>query len=275
MRKIIGPWPNAVCEAVCRGPKKHGARRDHRACKSNNTPALYEPAGCEVRSGQRLSMPGRQSYLHKRLPIGKLPQTGPYTVPFCTKAHNQRDQKHWGVPRRRPDPMSYHHPGCLPPRLTGVLTQCPPEWRQVAFPTGARRHHPCSPSTHWDRPPRPRCTGGRWERQNKFKSRQPTNVQTVSPSPSTNLDSDVTLLASIGESNNDSDYVELAENSPTSPANKPDLEGHISELEEMHKAVEDNLVGLTQPTVLFSRIWRACNSRARRFRDQPDGKPPR
>ena len=34
----------------------------------------------------------------------------------------------------------------------------------------------------------------------------------------------------------------------------PDLEGHISELEEMHEVVESNLVKLARPTVLFSSI---------------------
>ena len=39
-----------------------------------------------------------------------------------------------------------------------------------------------------------------------------------------------------------------------SPANMPDLAGHISELEEMHKVVEGKLVRLAQPTLLFSCI---------------------
>ena len=34
----------------------------------------------------------------------------------------------------------------------------------------------------------------------------------------------------------------------------PDLEGHISELEEIHKVAEGELVELAHPTVLFSRI---------------------
>ena len=40
---------------------------------------------------------------------------------------------------------------------------------------------------------------------------QPTDSQTVSPSPPTYQDSDVTLLVSIEESDGDLDYVELAE----------------------------------------------------------------
>ena len=61
-------------------------------------------------------------------------------------------------------------------------------------------------------------------------------------------------MANIGESGGDSDYVESAKNSPTIPANTPDLEGHISEMEEMHKASEVDLVKLAQPIVLFYRI---------------------
>ena len=49
-------------------------------------------------------------------------------------------------------------------------------------------------------------------------------------------------VESIGESDGDSDYVKSAENSPTSPDNTPDLEGYISELEEMHKVAESELV---------------------------------
>ena len=53
----------------------------------------------------------------------------------------------------------------------------------------------------------------------------------TSPILSSDLDSDVTLVASIGESDDDSDYFESAKNSPMSPSNTPDLAGHISELE--------------------------------------------
>ena len=51
----------------------------------------------------------------------------------------------------------------------------------------------------------------------------PTDGQTASPSPPDKLDSDVTSVAIIGESDGDSDYVESAKNSPTSLANTPDL----------------------------------------------------
>ena len=61
-------------------------------------------------------------------------------------------------------------------------------------------------------------------------------------------------MVNIRESDTKSDYVELAENSTTSPANTPDLEGHISELEEMHKVAEGDLVELTRPTVIFFHI---------------------
>ena len=78
--------------------------------------------------------------------------------------------------------------------------------------------------------------------------------QTASPSSPANQDSYVTLVASIGESDGDSDYVKSSKNSPTSLANTPDLAGHIRELEEMHEVAEVKLVELERPMVLFYRI---------------------
>ena len=82
---------------------------------------------------------------------------------------------------------------------------------------------------------------------------QPTDGQTASPSPA-NQDIDVTLVASIGESNGESDYVESDKSSPMIPANTTDFMGHISKLEEMHEVAEGELVKIARPTVLFSRI---------------------
>ena len=61
-------------------------------------------------------------------------------------------------------------------------------------------------------------------------------------------------MSSIGESDGDSDYVESSKNSPTIPANMPDLAGHISELVKMHEVAEGELDAITQPIVLFSCI---------------------
>ena len=61
-------------------------------------------------------------------------------------------------------------------------------------------------------------------------------------------------MAIIGESDGDSDYVELVENSPKSPANTSDLAGYISELGEMHEVAESELAKLARPTVIFSCI---------------------
>ena len=55
-----------------------------------------------------------------------------------------------------------------------------------------------------------------------------------------------------GESGSDSDYVESAENSPTSPANTLDLTGHVSKMEAIHEVLEGELDAITRPTVLFS-----------------------
>ena len=83
---------------------------------------------------------------------------------------------------------------------------------------------------------------------------QPIDGQTASCSPPANQDSDVTSVASTGESNGYSDYVELTKNSPTSQANTPDLAGNIRILEEMYEVADSELVELTQPMVLFSQI---------------------
>ena len=65
---------------------------------------------------------------------------------------------------------------------------------------------------------------------------RPTDGQTASPSSTADQYSDVTSVIIIGKSNNNSDDVELKKNLPTSRANTPDLEGHISELEEMNES---------------------------------------
>ena len=83
---------------------------------------------------------------------------------------------------------------------------------------------------------------------------RPKDSQTESPSPPANQYSDVKLVASTEESDGDSDYAKLTEDSPTNPANMPDLAGHIRKLEEMHKVAERNLVKLARPTVIFSCI---------------------
>ena len=49
------------------------------------------------------------------------------------------------------------------------------------------------------------------------------------------------LVPSIGGSYGDLDYVKSAKNSPTRPANTPDLAGHISKLEAMHEVLEGEL----------------------------------
>ena len=61
-------------------------------------------------------------------------------------------------------------------------------------------------------------------------------------------------MASTVESDGKSEYVDLTENSPTSPANTPDITRHIRELDEIHEVAESELVKLAQQTVLFSHI---------------------
>ena len=64
-------------------------------------------------------------------------------------------------------------------------------------------------------------------------------------------------MASTGDSDVKSDYVELTENSPTSPANTPDLAGHTRKLEGMHKAAESELVEITRPKVISTALTRS------------------
>ena len=124
-----------------RGPQEHGACRDHRTCTPHNTPVLYVPAGHEVCAGQRMSVPGLQLYLYKWLPIGKLPQPGPYTGPYFTKAHDQHEPNHQGGPKILPDPLSDHLPCRLSTGSTSKLTQCPHKKIQVQCQTSARQHN--------------------------------------------------------------------------------------------------------------------------------------
>ena len=83
------------------------------------------------------------------------------------------------------------------------------------------------------------------------KCARPTDGQTTSTSPPANPASDVTSAVSFGGSDGNSDYVELSEKSPTSPANTLDLVGHIIKLEAMHEVSEGEIDATTQPTVLF------------------------
>ena len=59
-------------------------------------------------------------------------------------------------------------------------------------------------------------------------------------------------MASFGWSDGNSYYVDLAENSTTSPENTLDLVGHIRKLEVMHKVSEKEINAISRPTVLFS-----------------------
>ena len=59
-------------------------------------------------------------------------------------------------------------------------------------------------------------------------------------------------MASIGGIDGNSDYVKLAKNPPTSPANTLDLAEHIIELEEMHEVAEGELEKISRPMVIFS-----------------------
>ena len=79
----------------------------------------------------------------------------------------------WAKTLRRPKkpPQSYVRtsPDRLSIRRTGVLTQYPHKRSQLDWLTGLSRQCPRGTSAHQDRRPQHRHTGGRRERQNKFK----------------------------------------------------------------------------------------------------------
>ena len=59
-------------------------------------------------------------------------------------------------------------------------------------------------------------------------------------------------VASYGESDSNSEYVDLPKNLPTRLANTMQLKIHILELQHMHEVAEDNIDDITQPTYLFT-----------------------
>ena len=125
------------------------------------------------------------------------------------------------------------------------------EW--LTLPARADTNHAAPLLTETAAPDPAAPADVRSSKRNSNRAR-PTDGQTASLSPPADQDSDVTSVASTGESDRDSDYVELTEKSPMSQANTPDLAGHTSELEEMHKVADSKLVKIAQPTMLFSHI---------------------
>ena len=73
---LIGQWPNTVYKAVFGAPGNTGIDVTSGILPPKKIPVMYAQAGCEVRAGQHLSIPGRQSSLHEQFTIGKLPQPG-------------------------------------------------------------------------------------------------------------------------------------------------------------------------------------------------------
>ena len=74
-----------------------------------------------------------------------------------------------------------------------------------------------------------------------FLQAKPTNGQIAYHSPPTGPDNNVMLAASFGESDCNLEYIELAEISPRSFSNMPDLEGHIREMETMQEVLEGDI----------------------------------
>ena len=80
---------------------------------------------------------------------------------------------------------------------------------------------------------------------------QTTDIQTAPLSLTARPESDIMSAASFGGSDDNLDYVELAEKTPTSSYNTPDLEGHIRKLETTHELLEGDINTIAQPTVFF------------------------
>ena len=81
---------------------------------------------------------------------------------------------------------------------------------------------------------------------------RPIDGQILSTSLPAEPDSDVISAASFEGSDGDSEYVELAKNSPTRSATTPDLKRHMSKLEMMQEFSEGEITEIFQPTVIFS-----------------------
>ena len=60
-------------------------------------------------------------------------------------------------------------------------------------------------------------------------------------------------VASYGESDGNSEYVDSPKNLPTRLANTLQLKIHILELQHMHEVAEDNIDDIAQPTYLFTQ----------------------
>ena len=75
----------------------------------------------------------------------------------------------------------------------------------------------------------------------------------VAPKLSTNHDGDVTLAASSGTNDGDSEYFKLTRNLPMSSANMLELVGHTREKEIMHKVSEEYIDKIVKSTVLITQ----------------------
>ena len=135
------------------------------------------------------------------------------------------------------------------PVLSPSVLMIGDEW--PALPARADTAH-TEPALTETATPNPATPAAVWSGKRSSNCARPTDSQTASSSPPANPDSDVTSVETIRGSDGDSNYVGLAEKSPTSPANMPDLAGHIIKLEAMHKVLEVDINAITRPTVLFS-----------------------
>ena len=136
--------------------------------------ALTTPQCCTHRMGEKCVKANACPWLSANRPCTSgLPSENFYNRGPTRCLMHQGLRPKWVKPSRSLKKPPWYSIRPLPwrllPRCTGVIIQCPPARRQVAFHTGAHQHHPCGPRAHQERHPQTRCTGGRWERQNKSK----------------------------------------------------------------------------------------------------------
>ena len=92
--------------------------------------------------------------------------------------------------------------------------------------------------------------------ENNSNHAQPTDSPNAIPRLPDNSGIYVTSAVSAGESYGKSEYVKSLKTNLTISSNTPKLKGHILELEQMNKGVGYKLSDITQPTELFTQIYK-------------------
>ena len=227
-----GRFPNAACDAVYKvSPVTRGP---------SWTPDLYPSQfPSDVRTGRAWSvcMPTHVRAGPPTVPVWvsdhrKIVATGNLHGPLLhqgswpTWVKTSMRPKNPPQPSVRPPPPTVFHQDT--PAFSPSVLMWGSDWPALPACAGTYQAAPALTETVAHNPTTPTVVGSVKINSNHA---QTMDGQTAYPSPPSDPDSGVTLAASFGGSDKNSDYVESAENSPTSPANKPDLTGHIRKLE--------------------------------------------